>query len=60
MLHNEEFMAFDQFYPLSAKRVEADTKRPITKRTLRSTDRKNIVITEGQIEMSAILITFIK
>ena len=53
-------MAFDQFYPLSAKRVEADTKRPTTKRTLRSTDRKNIVITEGQIEMSAILITLIK
>jgi len=30
----------DPFNPLSAKRVEADTKRPITKQTLLSTDRK--------------------
>jgi hypothetical protein len=60
MLHNEGFMAFHQFNPLCVKRVEADTKRPITKQTLRSTDRKYIVMTEGQIEIFAILITFIK
>jgi hypothetical protein len=41
---------FELCYPLSAKTVEADTKRPVTKQPLLSTDR-NITYTEGYIEI---------